>query len=163
MKMKFVAIFALVFVISGVMAQTPMKEAPKSVKRSKAIQHVPAKSGAARLPARFTAGAITVPASVIAGNDFTITVKTGGNGCSSMGDTSVILGEGSADVFVYDMTTATRPDIMCTMIYKEFDHEATLRFSKKGEAVIRFWTRDHGDANSPMGKPSIVEKRIIVK
>ncbi len=105
---------------------------------------------------------IKAPPTVEANKDFEITVTTSGNGCFSQGDTGVILNESSADVFVYDLTTATRPGIACTMILKQFEHKATLRFSKAGEAVIRVWARRQG-GNSPFGEPVVVEKRIKIQ
>src|SRR5688500_1242911 len=75
---------------------------------------------------------ISIPATVQANKDFEITVTTSGNGCVSAADTGVILGEMSADVFVYDFTTANRPGIACTMIFKTLPHKATLRFTKTG-------------------------------
>lgn len=117
----------------------------------------------ARLPGQLTgeSDSLVIPASVKAGSRFDITIKTGGNGCTSMGDTGVVLGAQSADIFVYDLTSATQPGTMCTMIFKQFDHKARLKFSQSGEAVIRVWVREAGD--SPMGKPVVVERKIIVK
>ena len=80
----------------------------------------------------------------------------------SADETGVVLTDMSADVFVHDMTTATRPGIACTMILKQLPHTATLRFSKSGEATIRVWGREQG-GNSPFGKPVVVEKRVRVK
>ncbi len=105
---------------------------------------------------------ITVPATVEANKDFEIIVTTSGNGCVSAGDTGVILSESSADIFVYDFTTANRPGIACTMIFKTLPHKATLRFTNKGEATIRVWGRKQG-GDSPFGEPVILIRRIMVK
>jgi hypothetical protein len=106
--------------------------------------------------------AVKTPATVEANKDFEITVTTSGNGCFSAGDTGVVLTDTSADVFVYDLTTATRPGIACTMILKQLEHKATLRFTKSGEAVIRVWARKQG-GDSPFGEPVVIEKRIMVR
>lgn len=106
--------------------------------------------------------AIAAPQIVQVNKDFQISVTTSGNGCVSAADTQVILMEMSADVFVYDFTTATRPGIACTMILKSLPHNATLRFTKPGEAVIRVWGRRQG-GNAPMGEPVVVEKRLKVQ
>lgn len=105
---------------------------------------------------------INIPGVVQANKDFEITVTTSGNGCVSAADTGVILGEMNADVFVYDFTTANRPGIACTMIFKTLPHKATLRFTQKGEATIRIWGRKQGGA-SPFGEPVILVRRITVK
>lgn len=105
---------------------------------------------------------VSIPASIQKNRDFEITVTTSGNGCVSAADTSVISGENSADVFVYDFTSANRPGIFCTMIYKSLPHKTTLRFSKSGEAVIRVWGRQQS-GNSPFGEPIVVEKRVSVR
>lgn len=106
-------------------------------------------------------GAISAPPAVEVNKEFNITVTTSGNGCVTKGDTSVVLSDAGADVFVYDLTTATQPGIVCTMIFKKLEHTATLKFTKKGEAVIRVWARTQG--NSPMGEPVVVEKRVKVR
>ncbi len=105
---------------------------------------------------------ISIPATVEANKDFEIIVTTSGDGCVSAADTGVILGEMSADVFVYDFTTANRPGIACTMIFKTLPHKATLRFTKTGEATIRIWGRKQG-GDSPFGEPIILIRRITVK
>lgn len=156
MKTKSFTILIIAILTVFVTAQTSKKG------RTRSTQLAPGYSSA-RLPGQLTgeSDSLVVPASVKAGSKFEITIKTGGNGCSSMGDTGVVLGEQSADVFVYDLTSATQPGMMCTMIFKQFNHKARLKFSQPGEAVIRVWVREAGD--SPMGKPVVVERKIIVK
>jgi hypothetical protein len=108
------------------------------------------------------AQAIEAPPSVKAGENFQITVITSGDGCVSQGDTSVVLGENSADVFVYDQTVATEPGVICTRILKQFRHPATLRFTQKGEAVIRVWGKKQS-GDGALGSPTVVEKRVQVR
>lgn len=105
---------------------------------------------------------ISIPATIAANKDFEITVTTSGNGCVRAADTGVILGENTADIFVYDFTTANRPGIVCTMILKSLSHKATLKFTKTGEAVIRVWGRKAG-GNAPLGEPVVIEKRVTVR
>lgn len=163
MKARTITTLTLLFVISCATAQTPKPtaNAPKPEATPEATV-TPAASEQARIPGVLSGEGdnIIVPAAITSGKEFSVTVRTGGNGCWFKGDASVVLGERSADIFVYDLTNATRPGTMCTMIYKQFDHKVALRFAEKGEAVIRIWTR--GDGDGPMGKPIIVEKRITV-
>ena len=105
--------------------------------------------------------AISAPASAEANKDFQISIITSGNGCVSAGETDVVLSDSSADIFVYDLTSATRPDVVCTMILKQLTHTATLRFTKSGKAIIRVWGRQQ--SGSPFGKPVVVEKTITVR
>lgn len=104
---------------------------------------------------------ISAPASVKANEDFEITVTTSGNGCISAADSSVVLTDDSADVFVYDFTSANRPGVVCTMIFKSLPHKATLRFTKTGKATIRVWGRKQGN-DSPLGEPVVIKKQITV-
>lgn len=108
------------------------------------------------------AAALQVPDTVRAGEEFEIIVTTSGNGCYSAGETSVILGEKDADVFVYDRTIDVRPGTICTMILKQMPHKARLKFEQKGEAVIRIWGRKKG-GDSPSGEPLVIEKRVRVR
>jgi hypothetical protein len=155
MKTILISIIALIFIISCVAAQTPKTGGSKPESDQS--------RETARVPGQLSGETDTIlaPARVAVDTDFEVTVKTGGNGCWNKGDASVVLGDNAADIFVYDLTNATRPGTMCTMIYKQFDHKVTLRFAEKGEAVIRVWARGAGDG--PMGKPVIIEKRVIVK
>lgn len=104
---------------------------------------------------------ISAPASVKANEDFDITVTTSGNGCISAADSSVVLTDDAADVFVYDFTTANRPGIACTMIFKTLPHKATLRFTKTGKATIRVWGRRQGNG-TPLGEPIVITKQVTV-
>ncbi len=112
--------------------------------------------------ARAAEQAVSIPSNIRVNQDFEITVTTNGNGCVSAADTGVILGESAADIFVYDFTSANRPGVLCTMIFKTLPHKATLRFTKTGPAVIRIWGRRQG-GNSPFGEPIVVEKRVNVR
>jgi hypothetical protein len=110
-----------------------------------------------------TKDAITAPETVAAGKDFQIEIKSFGGGCERGGDTGTVVTENSADVMVYDFTSATHPGVACTMIFKTIPHTVTLRFTKTGEALIRVWGRRVGGDNPRMGVPVVLEKRITVK
>ncbi len=165
MKTKLITTLVFGFIISCVTAQSPTKQdtinniksPPQSAEEPQT--RVP---GVLGFESNELSNAITVPKTIEANKSFQATVTTSGNGCANAGDTGVILSDNSADVFVYDFTTAIRPGVVCTMILKQFSHTATLSFSKRGEAVIRVWGRRQGGA-SPLGEPVIVEKRLMVK
>ncbi len=108
-----------------------------------------------------TQDVISVPASVRANRDFQITVSTFGGGCERGGDTGVIMTETTATLMVYDLTTATRPGVVCTMILKRMPHTVTLRFAKPGEATIRVWGRRVKSGMSA-GEPLVIERRVLV-
>jgi hypothetical protein len=159
MKTKASLLLIVLAVISCVTAQTTKTARPH--KAVVAASPTPP-AGSARVPGTVTSEGegVTAPSTVKAGANFEVIVRTGGSGCTYMGDTSVVLGEDSADIFVYDFTTATRPGMMCTMIYKQFDHKATLQFAKRGPAVIRVWVRGGGEFQ--MGMPLVLERRVTV-
>jgi hypothetical protein len=107
--------------------------------------------------------ALAAPASVRAGEDFQLKITTTGSGCEREGDTGVILMDDSATVMVYDFTTATRPGVACTMIFKRLNHTVNLRFSKPGTAIIRVWGRKVGYDTPPMGVPTVLERSVTVR
>ena len=149
MKSKLITIFTFVFTISCVTAQTPKKMVDPPLPKQLAEM--------ARVPGELSSDdAIKLSSAISAGKDVEAVITTGGNGCVSMGDTSFVMTESGADVFVYDMTSATRPGTMCTMIYRHFEHKVMLRFEKAGPATIRVWVKQ-GD------KPAVIEKKIVVK
>ncbi len=106
---------------------------------------------------------IETPKKIKAGENFEVKILTAGGGCEREGDTSVILDETSASVFVYDFTSATKPGVACTMIFKRLSHTATLNFKKPGEVIIRLWGRRIGSDTPPGGEPMILEKKIMVE
>ena len=118
--------------------------------------------GALGTDARSAEQAVSVPPNIRVNQDFEIAVTTNGNGCVSAADTGVVLGESEADVFVYDFTSANRPGIFCTMIFKTLPHKATLKFTKTGAATIRIWGRRQS-GNSPFGEPIVITKRVTVR
>jgi hypothetical protein len=123
----------------------------------------PAPQQEARILGHLGDEALIAPATVMAGKDFQITVTTTGGGCERAGDTGVILSNDSATVMVYDFTTATHPDVACTMIFKRLQHTVTLRFTKPGSALIRIWGRKVGSDTGPIGAPTVIERSVTVK
>ena len=106
---------------------------------------------------------ISAPTSVNVDEDFQVTVITTGGGCERAGDVSVVTSEAEATLMVYDFSTATRPGIACTMIYKRLTHTATLRFTKPGVGVSRVWGR-RASQNSPhFGEPAVIEHRVDIR
>ena len=77
---------------------------------------------------------IEVPATVQAGQDFTVTIPTGWrNTCAREDGTEVQLRAASATVTPYDRVTE---GAMCGQAPQGFTHVATLRFSQPGTAVV---------------------------
>lgn len=110
-----------------------------------------------------TQEAISAPAVVGVGQDFPVTITTFGDGCVEKGDEGVILGVNDATIFVYDFTTATRPGVPCTTIFKRLQHTVTLRFTQPGEKVIRVWGRQEAGGGTPLGGPVVLEARVRVQ
>jgi hypothetical protein len=112
---------------------------------------------------RGTQEAITAPATVGVGQEFQVTIATFGDGCVEKGDEGVILSDTGASIFVYDLTTATQPGVVCTTILKRLQHTVTLRFTQPGEKVIRVWGRQEGADTPPLGVPVVFEVRVLVQ
>ena len=106
---------------------------------------------------------VLAPSSVAAGERFTITITTTGSGCDRLGDTGVLLGERDAVIYVYDFTSANRPGVACTMIFKHLKREVPLTFREPGEVVIRVWGRRSAPDGTPGGEPLMVERRVQVR
>jgi hypothetical protein len=106
---------------------------------------------------------IETPKSIKAGKDFEVKILTAGGGCEREGETSVIMEEASASIFVYDFTSATAPGTVCTQIFKRLSHTATLNFKNPGEITIRLWGRRIGSDTPPGGEPMILEKKVKVE
>jgi len=78
---------------------------------------------------------IEVPDTVQTGVSFEVSVRTYGNGCYSMGGTTVQLHSRSADVTPFDLYSGAG---ICDDILKTFTHKAALSFDEPGMAQIRF-------------------------
>jgi hypothetical protein len=106
---------------------------------------------------------LVAPDTVLAGEDFQVTITTTGSGCERAADTGVIVSEDGAAVMVYDFTKATHPGVACTMILKRLRHKVTLRFTKRGRALIRVWGRRVGSDTPLGGAPTVLERRVTVR
>jgi hypothetical protein len=107
--------------------------------------------------------ALVAPSNVMAGEDFQVTITTIGSGCEREADTGVIVSENGATVMVYDYTTATHPGVACTMILKHLRHTVTLRFTKRGKALIQVWGRRVGSDTPMAGTPTVLERQVTVR
>jgi len=107
--------------------------------------------------------ALVAPATVPAGEDFKVTITTIGSGCEREADTGVIVSENGATVMVYDFTKATHPGVACAMILKHLRHTVTLRFTKRGKALIRVWGRRVGSDTPMAGAPTVLERHVTVR
>ncbi len=88
---------------------------------------------------------IEIPETVQAGEDFTVTIRTGWhNGCARM-DTVEVTEEGPAAVTLtpYDIITNGGH---CTQQTQTFVHTATLRFSEPGTAQVTIRGRSSGNS-----------------
>jgi hypothetical protein len=106
---------------------------------------------------------IETPKKIKAGEDFEVKILTAGGGCEREGETSVIMEETTASIFVYDFTTATQPGVVCTQQFKRMPHTAILNFKNKGEITIRLWGRRIASDTPPGGEPMILEKKVTIE
>jgi len=110
-----------------------------------------------------TKDVVSAPNTVRVHEDFEVKITTFGGGCDREGDNGVIINQTGAMVMVYDFTTATRPDVICLAVVKRLPHTVKLRFEKPGEALIRIWGRRIGAETPPLGAPTVIEHRVMVK
>jgi hypothetical protein len=106
---------------------------------------------------------VLAPSSVAVAERFTVTITTTGSGCERVGDTGIVLGEREAVIYAYDFTSANRPGVACTMIFKQLKREIPLTFHQPGEVVIRVWGRRPNPDGAPGGDPLVVERRVQVR
>jgi hypothetical protein len=108
-------------------------------------------------------GVLTAPNSAEVRKDYRLVINTFGSGCESVGTASIIFSATGANVFVYDVTTATRADVICTAEVKRMTHRVILRFQKPGEALLRIWGRRVGPETPPLGVPFVLEHRVSIR
>lgn len=106
---------------------------------------------------------LSAPEIVRAGEEFKLTITTFGGGCDRQGQTSVMYSDQGASVMVYDITTATRPDVSCIAVAKRLPHTIALRFEKPGVALIRVWGRRVTSDTPAAGLPAVHERRVTIK
>lgn len=110
-----------------------------------------------------TRDVVSAPNTVRVHEEFPVKITTYGGGCDREGDNGVIVTRTGATVMVYDFTAATRPDVICAAVFKRLPHTVTLRFERPGEALIRIWGRRIGVDTPPLGAPTVLEHRVMVK
>jgi hypothetical protein len=140
--------------------QTAIATAPPAPDLEAQEARVP---GMLEFQAEDAADVVTMPETVQAGEAFDITITTFGGGCDSAGETAVLLTPNTAAVMVYDITTATRPDVICPAVLRRLPHTATLQFDEPGEALIQIWGRRMSADTSPAGAPVVLERRVTVE
>ena len=109
--------------------------------------------------ARGPAGVIDAPASVRAGRDFTVTVRTFGGGCVSAAGAAVTYHGAALELAVvvpYD-NARVPPGTMCTEALTRPARDLTLRFVTPGTAAIRVEGR-----RQPEGGRAAVEVAVAV-
>lgn len=79
---------------------------------------------------------IVVPDSVAVGQEFTVVVHTRGGGCIKFHSTRVDMDGNVATITAYD--TFTLGVKVCTADIASISHEATIRFTRRGQATILF-------------------------
>ena len=105
------------------------------------------------------AGVIDAPASVRAGRDFTVTVRTFGGGCVSAAGAAVTYHRAAPEravVVPYD-NSRVPPGTMCTEALARPARDLTLRFVTPGTATIRVEGR-----RQPEGGRAVVEVAVAV-
>lgn len=80
--------------------------------------------------------AIQVPDSVAVGHEFMVVVRTQGDGCTTFHSTRVEIDGNVATITPYD--TFRFGAKACTADMRTIRHEATIRFTKRGQATILF-------------------------
>lgn len=87
-------------------------------------------------------GEVTVPVTIVAGQNFTVLVVTRGSGCTIPGDTELTQSGANVDIFPYDVTT-DGDDVTCPSVVQNLVHQSSLRFETTGEKFIRVHGRRH--------------------
>ena len=139
---------------SGAAAETAPPEGPIRADESRVL-------GTLADPAE--TAPVLAPSSVAVGERFVVTITTTGSGCDRLGDTGVLLGERDAVIMAYDFTSANRPGVACTMIFKMLKREVPLTFQHPGDVVIRVWGRRAKPDGGAGGEPFVVERTVRVR
>ncbi len=100
---------------------------------------------------------ITLPATVRAGETFTVGVMTWAAGCSRPDGTDTSVSGATADVRPYDFRF-TGAQISCPDISRNYLHETTVRFATPGQATVRV----HG-IREPGGDPVVLTRTVTVQ
>lgn len=87
------------------------------------------------------AASIDVPASAVAGEPFTVLVRTSGGGCDRAAGTLAVPG-GPARTAIVPSDSVYVGDDVCPTVLRVFEHEARVTFPEPGEKTVRFRVRD---------------------
>lgn len=79
---------------------------------------------------------VTLPASATIGEEFTVTVRTFGGGCTSKGPTRVDTVDAVIRILPLDVVPDD-PDAVCPAVLRIFEHQADLAFEEAGERTVR--------------------------
>jgi hypothetical protein len=91
-----------------------------------------------------------------------VTITSYGGGCDRVGEEGVVYTTGGVAITVYDVTSATRPEVVCPAILKRLTHTLTLSFSEPGQFLIQAFGRRTGEGLPPSGEPIVLRKSIQV-
>lgn len=97
---------------------------------------------------------IDVPEAASAGEPFTVTVRTYGNGCTSEGRTDVQVAGGVAVVTPYDLERQG----VCHDIQRILDHTTEVTFDAAGAGLVVIQGRE-----DPSGRIITVERQVTVQ
>lgn len=109
-----------------------------------------------------SAGVITAPQTVRAGEAFEVTITTFGGGCERAGGADVKVEGTTATIAVYDFTVAG-PAVSCIAELKRLPRTVTLRFDQPGAAVIRVEGQRVGQDAPAEGVATTLEQPITVQ
>lgn len=100
------------------------------------------------------ASPISVPDSVDAKTDFTVSFSTDGGGCMMAGDTKVtMIDSRTAEIRGYD--SRIEHPTACTADLKFYLHTATLQFAQSGSAIVRL-VGAYNDTTITIARPVVV-------
>lgn len=86
------------------------------------------------------AASIEVPGSAVAGEPFSVFVRTGGGGCDRAAGTRVMPGSDRIAIVPHDSIYVGTD--ACPAVLRVFEHEARVTFREPGEKTVRFRVRD---------------------
>ena len=85
---------------------------------------------------------VFLPDSVAAGSRFTVVVYTMGGGCISFNSTRVDIDGNQATITPYDTFRTPGRSSGCDAYLTAIEHEATIRFTRKGQATVLIRVRE---------------------
>ena len=107
-----------------------------------------------------SAGVITAPATVTAGQPFDITITTFGGGCESAGGGDVVVAGDVATIDVFDWSVAG-PTVSCVAMLKRLPRTVSVTFATPGPATIKVNGQRVGQETP--GQPTTLEHQLTVQ